>query len=365
MNTVKRHMPALDGLRGIAIAAVMTFHYGPFCTLSTRPFLYGYLGVDLFFVLSGFLISGILLDSRESAHYFKTFYARRILRIFPVYYAFLVASIVLARLLTSGGHSHQYWLYFLYVQNWWPGNGMTQDYYLGHLWSLAVEEQFYLFWPLVIWLCPARYFPWVCGAIVAVVLEARLYCAGFLGINTIWKVTPFRMDSLCLGGLAAYLLRNDRAAAWLKKRWPVLAAVGAIWFMLAQRNAEYVGVSSYTAAALTFACVVFWAASASPFALTLPILRALGKYSYAMYLFHLPVHIFVSPFLWRWASHSARTLLAARILYMPAMFLLVYGMAALSWRLFEEPILRLKRYFRYDETPRAADALMSVHHESE
>ncbi len=345
-------MPALDGLRGIAIAAVMAFHYGPFATFSNRPFLYGYLGVDLFFVLSGFLISGILLDSRDSADYFKTFYARRVLRIFPVYYAFLALAMVLGHFLGSRAHPHQYFLYFAYLQNWEPGNGLTHDAYLGHLWSLAVEEQFYLFWPFAIWLCPRRFYPWMCGVLIVAACASRQWFSGFLPVNAIWKLTPFRLDALCLGALAAYLIRSDRAVQWLRSRWWMFVVAGAAWFVFAQWHADYVAPFSYTPAALVFASIIFWSALTAPRLLTLPFLRTIGKYSYAMYLFHLPAHIFIAPLLGRWiATQPFAIFMTVRTLYMPVMFAVVFGMALLSWRFLEAPFLRLKRFFKYEKSP--------------
>jgi hypothetical protein len=124
----------------------------------------GWSGVDLFFVLSGFLITGILLDSRESHGYFRTFYARRVLRIFPLFFAYLFLVLVVFRyawIWYSGRDlwsATNPWWYFSYLLNWKPDHGYN-DLYLGHLWSLAIEEQFYLVWPLVVWLLsppPAR-----------------------------------------------------------------------------------------------------------------------------------------------------------------------------------------------------------------
>jgi peptidoglycan/LPS O-acetylase OafA/YrhL len=156
-------LPTLDGLRGVAILLVLLSHLTLYSEMSTttlldrayqRATLAGWVGVDLFFVLSGFLITGILLDLKGSSRFFRTFYARRVLRIFPLYYAFLaIFYIALPQLLSSKDQvlrllADQKW-YWLYLQNLQMArDGWPVPKYLAHFWSLAVEEQFYLIWPL-------------------------------------------------------------------------------------------------------------------------------------------------------------------------------------------------------------------------
>jgi len=153
-------IPALDGIRGLAILMVMLFHYGgnlertnPIGRLVGGLFSFGWSGVDLFFVLSGFLITGILLDSRNAENYFSSFYARRVLRIFPAYYVSLALLLLILPMLDPPlrlSLPSDQWMYVFYAQNWvgifdYPGRGLLTPY-----WSLAVEEQFYLVWPLVV-----------------------------------------------------------------------------------------------------------------------------------------------------------------------------------------------------------------------
>ncbi|MBS0244284.1 MAG: acyltransferase, partial [Proteobacteria bacterium] len=164
------HIPALDGIRGLAVIMVLLFHFICAATplnnieaLVIRFFNYGAYGVELFFVLSGFLITGILYDARSKPNYFKNFYIRRTLRIFPLYYGVLFLTFVVAPLIPwlSGPtlsymaeHQAWAWLYatnvFIAIKGYWAYA------YLEHFWSLSVEEHFYLFWPfLVYWLAPS------------------------------------------------------------------------------------------------------------------------------------------------------------------------------------------------------------------
>src|SRR5687767_2907742 len=165
-------IPALDGLRGIAIILVMLHHftyYRPNSGIDAQiasVLFFGWAGVDLFFVLSGFLITGILLDTRDSKRYFSTFYARRTLRIFPLYYlVLLLAFVVLPKfpalhpvLLGQVGPVDlpPQWPYWLYLTNFSIADGGWVHGWVDVAWSLAIEEQFYLVWPLMIWLCPPR-----------------------------------------------------------------------------------------------------------------------------------------------------------------------------------------------------------------
>jgi peptidoglycan/LPS O-acetylase OafA/YrhL len=182
-------IPALDGLRGIAIILVMLHHFtyyrpetGIDAVIAGVP-LFGWVGVDLFFVLSGFLITGILLDSRGSTRYFTNFYARRTLRIFPLYYLVLFLALValpqfpsVHTVLAGDIEMPPRWPYWAYLTNFSVAERGFVHGWVDVAWSLAIEEQFYLVWPLVIWLCPQRLLPWLCTAIVIGEVFARSYC---------------------------------------------------------------------------------------------------------------------------------------------------------------------------------------------
>jgi peptidoglycan/LPS O-acetylase OafA/YrhL len=189
-----RRLPALDELRAVAVLMVFAFHSYVLVEnpLAPAPAWYGALfrslwsGVDLFFVLSGFLISGILLDTREQPGMLKTFYLRRTLRIFPLYYATLLLWFVLLRPLWSPSGQFQameaaqgwFWSYSFNIRAALYGPIPS---FFDHFWSLAVEEQFYLIWPLTILLLPKRALPWFLG--FGVLLGPALRALPFFGLR--------------------------------------------------------------------------------------------------------------------------------------------------------------------------------------
>ena len=201
-----RHLLALDGVRGLAILLVLIYHFTLGMSgsgLASRLFLKltatGWCGVDLFFVLSGFLITGILVDAKESPHRFRNFYARRALRIFPLYYAILTFIFVFLPLVAVrsegvaplGDAGIWLWGYgtnILAAQRnaWFP---------LGHFWSLAVEEHFYIFWPAVVMWCDRRTVLWVCASMVIIALLARLWMVSSGAVLAAYCLTVCRMDA--------------------------------------------------------------------------------------------------------------------------------------------------------------------------
>jgi len=163
-----QQVPELDGLRGVAILMVLLFHFGgPPINLCTWLLSYGWAGVDLFFVLSGFLITTILLNTKDSPQYFSSFYGRRVLRIFPLYFMALALYfhvempwLVSHKQATAVSVGDQLWCWF-YLLNWHDVTaGINGN--LSHLWSLSIEEQFYLVWPLAIWRCSRKQVPVLC-----------------------------------------------------------------------------------------------------------------------------------------------------------------------------------------------------------
>jgi peptidoglycan/LPS O-acetylase OafA/YrhL len=231
-----KRMPELDGLRGIAILMVFLLHYiaeshthdgnfGPLYRFA-QIFRLGWSGVDLFFVLSGFLIGGILLDSRSSAHYFKPFYTRRLHRIAPVYYAWISVFGVVGFVVSKWGPSYvaelgtasvPVWVYYPFLQNlMFKSLSEFTRYWMGPTWSLAVEEQFYLVSPwLIRFLSLRRLTQFLIACVIgAPVLRYVLYphSPGILGMY--YVLTPCRADALALGMLAAVAWRT-RARAWL------------------------------------------------------------------------------------------------------------------------------------------------------
>lgn len=330
----------------------------------------GWCGVELFFVLSGFLITGILLDSRNSPNYFSTFYARRVLRIFPLYYAYLALAFLGPRIwhVVSGAanpvaHINPWW-YLTYIQNFRP-NTMLLDAYLGHLWSLAVEEQFYLVWPLLVLLVNRKVLTWICFSLLPLALIIRLHYAGQSGplAQFVNVFTPASLDSLAAGALVAIVVRNPK---WLRHARSIvhpLIAACLMWFaILAWRSGslfEYfplIQTWGITALTLLFAGIIFLAATGKRGGLTTVLnvkpLRFTGKISYGLYVLH-PLVIGILLPVFAAVPADAAIDLALNSEKIAIILLASITVAAGSWFFFEKPVLGLKKYFRYAQ-PAAA-----------
>jgi peptidoglycan/LPS O-acetylase OafA/YrhL len=364
-------MPGLDGIRGIAILLVMFAHFiGNYPAHSTIDFFVqrtlraGWFGVDLFFALSGFLITGILIESREASNYFGVFYMRRLLRIFPLYYSFLLLWFVGVRFFVASrgwnieavGVDRQF-SYWLYVANWLPlfGDGPGA---LGHLWSLAVEEQFYLVWPLVVWFVPGRRLGKLCIALIAAAPLLRWLMVAFhLPALAVYELTPARVDSLAFGALVSVALRDERWLGIAARVWRVvlaLALVGLAVIVVYLRGlpndppvTQVLGYSLLAcAASATVAGTVIRIATVSAVGiLETKTLRIFGKYSYALYVLHHPIY---SSLLGRLTVFRGGALLQSRSTYVLVMifcFGLSFLLALLSWNVLEKPFLRLKHRF--------------------
>jgi peptidoglycan/LPS O-acetylase OafA/YrhL len=335
------HLASLDGLRGIAVLSVLLFHFGRPLESSVIPvehwvssvISHGMRGVDLFFALSGFLITRILVESRGASNYFSAFYVRRALRIFPVYFCFLFTVFAVAKVHVG------LWPYLLFVSNFTHGGGVS-DPYLSHLWSLAVEEQFYLVWPIVILLCPPRRLLGFAVLLAALVPALRFLVVGNVSVNMLLRLTPFRADALILGGIVSLVVANPKYFP-LVKLWSVPAMIAGFlaWALTRQSNAQFsVG---YSGTALTCAGILAWAVSFSPAVLKLRWLRSIGKHSYAMYIYHLIIghYVLIS------MPNPWQTSTAGHLSFIVASVACSYGVAWLSFQILESPFLWLKRNF--------------------
>lgn len=367
----KAHNPKLDGVRGIAILLVLLHHWGlplpasnrfagPVQTITESCWV----GVDLFFVLSGFLITGILVDTLNSPRFLRNFYARRFLRIFPLYYGVIVVLLLLTPLL------HLEWRgmllpLVLYLQN--TGMGPGFDHYgLGHginlnpYWSLAVEEQFYLLWPFAVLLVRdvKRLTQLAVGlSILALLLRVGLVRGG-VSPWLVYCFTACRADALLLGCALALLLRSkDAALRDAVVRWApwvavacalALVPVGYQLGALDWKHSSFLQTVGFSLIALSACGVVAWTQRESRGRfLTLPVLRFFGRYSYGIYMLHLlcfrPLYKGIEglaiPFFHWWQVAAVLSWLAAAGI--------VIGAAVLSFRLYESPFLKLKRHFAY------------------
>lgn len=364
-----RHIDSLDGVRGVAIGLVLIFHLlwsNNRTGSSVLNFVVGlrsagWVGVDLFFALSGFLITGILFDTLHTSHYFKNFYARRFLRIFPLYYGVLFVLLLIFR-----PHSFQLGHYFVvlfaYLQNtplWWNGPSTTIVDLTNHLWSLAVEEQFYLVWPLVIFLVrDRRKLLWAAAilALMAPVTRILLLLHGAPIVET-YKLTICRADSLLSGAWLALIVRGKSRDTVLRYALSVfclsLLVCGAIAWRTGNFDAERnfaINRYGYSFVAIASASLIAMALrpnSMTSRAMRIGSLRFLGKYSYGIYVFHQMVFGMVAALFAKFLQHHIPSKSLYHVVLMTAVLLVTIPLALLSYHFYEAPILRLKRYFNY------------------
>jgi peptidoglycan/LPS O-acetylase OafA/YrhL len=347
--TERKHLAQLDSLRALAVLAVACHHWlpnlGAHLPLGT--------GVPLFFVLSGFLITGILLDGKEAIErghadrgaVLRNFYARRFLRIFPLYYAVLLIALAL----NVEQLRDTFAWHFLYLSNFsfmvrqdWQGS-------LSHFWTLAVEEQFYLFWPLLILLVPRDRLPfWL---VVFVTLAPLYKLIGLLYFPEVklWNVgTPGSFDSLALGALLAYFRRYPTALfERLQRSRGAIFMVGVAGFCIIEYTELLPAMFSavkLTVLSLAF-CVLIHGAAAGFTGnlgklLNMPTLQYVGKISYGLYIFH---NFAAIPTAFVLAQLGIAQPFTGLPVLLNAFFTGI--LAALSWHCFERPINELKKYF--------------------
>jgi peptidoglycan/LPS O-acetylase OafA/YrhL len=360
------YIPELDGLRALAILAVLFSHL-PLYWQVEHPLLgevahRGWIGVDLFFVLSGFLITGILLDARGEPGYYRNFYARRALRIWPLYYAVLLVAIFVFPLLQPHLRPliqmYPWRWYFLYVQNF--AFGQAGIPVLVVTWSLAIEEQFYLAWPLVI--------SGIAGLRLRNLLIALLVCAPLVRLLMLWTgqdpgsiftYTFSRMDGIAAGALLAWWMRSSSFTPERLRRWGALAlAVGGV-ASAALLTWKQGSVWVFSALAAAFAGLLMLVLDArrrpgwgSRLLAWLPM-RSTGKISYGLYLLHPMAFALALPVLRALHGAPLAKSPAGDLLTSLTCLALVYAVATVSWFAFESPLLKLKAYFAGPKTAAA------------
>jgi peptidoglycan/LPS O-acetylase OafA/YrhL len=377
-----RKMAALDGIRGLAILLVLVSHIyrfmppnNPIIKAVHIMFAYGGSGVSLFFVLSGFLITGILLDTRHAANYFTSFYMRRVLRIFPLYYAVLIVVLL-------GMHYFYPWLspgaanrklFFLYVSNWvvlWKGTWNPN--YIWHFWSLAVEEQFYVLWPLCVWLLTPANLRRVAIGAFPVALGWRLYSVLRYGPSpAVANATISHVDALLAGALCALVVR-DCAALIPVRRWLPLTSIVTLGSCLtvllllhdnSSRMWSFYQTAGLSLMAIGFAALILHTAITDrcPVAVqrvfTWRTLTQFGKYSYGIYVYHLPLIGLLEIQVYAKLPQHVKDSVGFGLAYFAFLIALSYFIAKLSYEKFERPMLDLKRHFkaRIAATPNGAD----------
>ena len=357
-------MPRLDGLRALAILLVLFHQFdrtgdvsNPAALAIELVFERGWVGVQLFFVLSGFLITGILRDTRGRQGAYRDFLIGRTLRIFPLYFGTLaVLTVLLPALgLVPADYPHHAIWYWLFVANW------TQDVVGGqlpHFWSLAVEEQFYLLWPLAALTLPTPRFLRLCGGVMVAALLARL-AMRIAGIRpeTIYMATFARMDALAAGAAVAAWMRTPGALEALRRRgreaWiaaGLLALAGFVATHGYERDTFLGQVVGYEVLSLVFALLVLLVASADAMGmggwgtgwLRGKLLGRIGLYSFAMYVFHKPLHDLVGKPVLAYYGFPDKVPLAVDLIYTAFAMLATFAAAALSWHLYERRFLALR-----------------------
>lgn len=383
---IQGYMPVLEGYRGIACLLVFLTHFNYWQTEKNSSFFgiiyhtilsLGWCGVDAFFVLSGFLITGILLDNKEEPHYFKNFYARRILRIFPLYYFALILFLLVLRPILSQQESYiellniQSW-YWFYLQNWQPGfNGSVDMNIIVHFWSLAIEEQFYLFWPFIIYWIPQRF---VGRTIAFFIIFAIIFRNILLFLHLpnpflpliIYIHTFCRMDSLAIGAAIAVLVRSGY---WL----PLTIRYSKLFLLLSSCGLVAIFIPQFISQgdlypldpllqSMGFSLLAIFFGSLLILFLYLPEnnsfirillwfpLRQLGRVSYGFYIYHFPFIFLFCNSLSQYLIDLTHAYWISQLLLFLIFGISVFALSFLSWHILEKPILQLKRYFPNRQT---------------
>ncbi len=376
-RNMRGHVASLDIIRAVAVTWVIIHNFesppemegiyeGVLGRLFSVGAAMGWVGVQLFFVLSGFLITGSLVDAKGKQNAMRNFYARRVLRIFPIFYVTLFVLLVLVPVIVGTPSwltlsvDNQVW-YWLYLSNWveplmrMGGPGMA------HLWTLAVEEQFYLLWPLCVLFIDRTRLVWVC---LLLILSAFLFRAAVtLGILDLpllsaYVFTIARWDALAIGGLLAIAIRNPIWFNRLDSNAEKILLVGGAYILVVlfvthdlTPTGDLISVVTQTVAAILSAYLIYrsitpgWMGRVFSGGGVFVFVRRVGLYSYAMYLFHRPL---------QYAWHSSYRLeasgdfaLGIQLYNILVVFSLSFILAAISWQVIEQPLLKLKSYFRY------------------
>ncbi|HYS52475.1 MAG TPA: acyltransferase [Thermoanaerobaculia bacterium] len=374
LEATSRRVPELDGIRGMAILLVLIWHYVVVqqTTLGffNRVFLLSWSGVDLFFVLSGFLIGGILMDHRLATNYFQVFYVRRICRILPLYFLWIFLFVVVGAVAPLRTEALRWlfaqplplWSYATFTQNIVMARvGGFGANWLGVTWSLAVEEQFYLALPLMIRFIPPRRLPLVlitmivAAPVLRIILVARY---GELGHLAGYVLTPCRADALLLGALCAHIVRDDTLkSAVVRHRKIVYAIFAGSAAGVAMMAISGITLWTFPMTSYGFSLLAVFYASLLLIVVIAPEsplgglmrnrgLRRLGIVAYAAYMFHQGVSGLCYAI---FRGHYPQMLRGSDAMVSATALLVTLSLAGLSWVAFERPILRIGHRFQYQD----------------
>lgn len=356
-----RYLPQLDGIRGIAVFAVIAQHYWP----PAGHLRVGLIGVYVFFVLSGFLITRILLgclDDIEAGHLergrsIRQFYIRRFLRIFPVYYLYLLCALAI-----NVGNIRAYWGWFAaYLGNYYMVATHITVWPFNHFWTLALEEQFYLLWPWIVMWCPRRHFVKICvTAIIVGTCSKVLFYAITGNPLTAGMLLPDCLDTLACGALLAIMCERPHGPA-TARRWlrfaplPGLALVVAGTFVPLRVNpvlflsagvclaGSWLVIRAATVRTGGLARVLLW-----------PPLRYVGTISYGVYVWHMVMPVPLDSIIRHLHLHRP-----GQNLYFLLIVIMSIAVASVSWWAFERPLNQLKRFFPYRHVERRLEPAAS------
>jgi len=314
------------------------------------------MGVDLFFVLSGFLITGILLDTRDDERYFTAFYSRRCLRIWPLYFGVLLFMLTLVPLIHPVDRqsilerSSPVWSYPLFLQNFFVSRPEAAAGPLGVTWSLAIEEQFYLVWPLFVRYVSRAWLRSIAIAVICVSPVLRLFLNHYH--FDLYSNTFSRLDGLMAGAVLALLVRdsNFTPIRYVRFAWLVFLISVPLTFTAEHMNARWIVFSLSAVASASFVYLALFARQRRlRAALTNRFLVYTGTISYGLYLLHkIPFDV------------AKETLVGSPpLLVVPLLFGLCYGLASASWHVLERPMLRFKQRFEVSQRDLEASAISS------
>jgi peptidoglycan/LPS O-acetylase OafA/YrhL len=356
-----KQIPQFDFLRGVAVLAVMIYHVQRDVPSLHIKLIsqYGLVGVDLFFVISGFLITGILLRTKGKKGYLTNFYAKRSLRIWPVYYLLLLFIFVVMPMLQPALHAtisnncRPWWASLFFLQNILMKNTggfgpMTVT------WSLCVEEQFYLVWPLLVLFYSPRTLKRLAFAAIGFSLVLRILSQHGIGIQESYFNTLTRLDGLAVGALLALYLPTWNAATVRTHAFWIFPAAALVALIAPHPDPLF-----HTMVAIAFGALVCLSLE-TEWMSHRPIVAFIGKISYALYLVHIPVMGLLRQERFRQHLHLGSHRFLCDIVVGVLSFAVSIGLATLSWYLMESQVLKFRKYFETRESPAKSTVTVEV-----